>query len=102
MRCTIDLDSGNLELLHGAIMDGLGIFGRYPDEVWFGSNKGYHLVWYGCQEELVWFMRWLWDDWNRIRLDLCSNHRERQVLFNKKACFKAGGTVETGKTQRWS
>lgn len=86
MRCTIDLDKNDLSEMHKCLFDGFRLIGSFP-EVRRGNSKGYHLIWHDTTKELMWFFRYLYDDPNRVRLDLCSDKRVKQVLFRKKTVF---------------
>jgi len=100
MRVTIDLDSTDLGKLHECIYDGCLWLGSYP-EVRIGNTKGFHVLWYGCSEELMWWFRYLWDDWKRVRADLSGPLRLKQVLFSSKVIKKNGKIIKRGESVKW-
>lgn len=102
MRVSIDIDTNSLEKLHEVFYEGFCLLGSIP-EVRTGNTKGFHLIWRGVrcsQQESLMFRYLLGDDWNRLRLDLSSKKRLKQVLFTEKE-INWNGKVIKGRSIIW-
>jgi len=104
MRVVIDIDDNSLDNLRDTIYEGFCMLGDYP-EVRFGNTKGFHLIWRGLsisEDHMFAFRYFLDDDPNRLRLDLCSKLRIKQVLFSEKVFEDCrNNKIVTGKSLRW-
>ena len=86
MRVTVDLDRKSISELMTVLVKGSVLCRKIPSNI-RRTRKGYHLIWRGLpiDEQKMYLLRFrLHDDRNRIRLDILSPKRIKQVLFSEK------------------
>ena len=86
IRITIDYDKESLIGLSWRIVKGIYFCKKLPYKI-RKSSKGYHIIWsnINVNEHTMFVLRKvIGDDPNRIRLDLISKKRIKQVLFTEK------------------
>jgi len=85
MRITVDIDTKNPLVLFNSLLRGLILLRKIPfiEE----SNRGFHLIWHGVdmpESDTYKYRLLIGDDENRVRLDMISEKRIKQVLFTHK------------------
>jgi len=89
MRLTCDIDTKNPLVLLFSIFRGIWLCRSLPEIE--KSKKGWHLFWYGLkinQKTMFKYRLLIGDDQNRVRLDMSSDKRIQQVMFNRKIFIK--------------
>ena len=92
MRVTIDLDTKNPFKVTKTILKGMYYCRKIPSRFRF-TTKGIHLIWDGMNisfAESIYYRAMIGDDLNRMLLDLSSEKRIKQVLFDEKTIFTQG------------
>ena len=86
MRITIDYDRESYIGLFWRILKGIYLCKKLPSMI-RKCSRGYHIVWHGLnisERDMFKYRKIIGDDPNRIRLDMCSEKRIKQVLFTEK------------------
>jgi len=87
MRLTIDIDDKNYIELIWKIIKGIYVTHKLPEIKESSGGRGFHLIWYRInmnEDEINEARIFIGDDSNRVRLDMCSDARVPQILFDKK------------------
>jgi len=89
MRVSCDLDSKNSLKLGYYLLKGTLIFFKLPSKIRI-TRRGFHYIWSGLfitEQKSYYYRKILGDDLNRIRLDMVSDKRLKQVLFKEKKVY---------------
>lgn len=100
MRVTIDVDNHNILCIGWRILLGTIICRKKPFKI-RKTRRGYHIIWKGLnidQNTMFKYRKWLHDDEKRLRLDMLSEKRIKQVLFTEKLVTYHGFMWHKGKS----